>query len=389
MRRIRKPPGRGRGILRRGLALGMALTALWVVALTADLSGAAAALRAAWGGPSVAALALQAELGPLCLSENALGQLSPWQQLVVRQSPALYAGQDAVDRLLSRQEEPPPTSGGETEGEEPQPTATVQPEDTVPQTLGPSSGRSYDQAEGVYISNPTSQSVDVAALAAAPVEITLPEEGPQILILHTHGTEAYTPTGEEDAYQPTDPYRTLDTGYNMVRVGEEIARVLEEAGFSVLHDTTLYDYPSYNEAYDRSLAGAQALLEQYPSIRIVLDVHRDALEGEDGTVYKTMAQTGGEAAAQVMLVMGTDDNGLPHERWRDNLTLAVHLQMQLNQDCPTLARPISLRTGRYNQQLTTGSLLVEVGSHGNTLEEALAAARLFAQSATEVFGTLW
>ena len=229
----------------------------------------------------------------------------------------------------------------------------------------------------------------MAALAAAPVEITLPEEGPQILILHTHGTEAYTPAGEEDAYEPTDPYRTLDTGYNMVRVGEEIARVLEEEGFSVLHDTTLYDYPSYNEAYDRSLAGAQALLEQYPSIRIVLDVHRDALEGEDGTVYKTMAQTGGEAAAQVMLVMGTDDNGLPHERWRDNLTLAVHLQMQLNQDCPTLARPISLRAGRYNQQLTTGSLLVEVGSHGNTLEEALAAARLFAQSAAEVFGTLW
>ena len=105
----------------------------------------------------------------------------------------------------------------------------LQPEDTVPQTLGPSSGRSYDQAEGVYISNPTSQSVDVAALAAAPVEITLPEEGPQILILHTHGTEAYTPAGEEDAYQPTDPYRTLDTGYNMVRVGDEIAAALEEA----------------------------------------------------------------------------------------------------------------------------------------------------------------
>ena len=367
----------------------MALTALWVVALTADLSGAAAALRAAWGGPSVAAWALQAELGPLCLSENALGQLSPWQQLVVRQSPALYAGQGAVDRLLSRQEEPPPTSGGETEGEEPQPTATVQPEDTVPQTLGPSSGRSYDQAEGVYISNPTSQSVDVAALAAAPVEITLPKRGPRSSSSTPTAPRRTPPRGRRTPMSPPTPTAPWTPDTTWCGWGRRIARVLEEEGFSVLHDTTLYDYPSYNEAYDRSLAGAQALLEQYPSIRIVLDVHRDALEGEDGTVYKTMAQTGGEAAAQVMLVMGTDDNGLPHERWRDNLTLAVHLQMQLNQDCPTLARPISLRAGRYNQQLTTGSLLVEVGSHGNTLEEALAAARLFAQSAAEVFGTLW
>ena len=113
-----------------------------------------------------------------------------------------------------------------------------------------------------------------------------------------------------------------------------------------------------------------------------------SLAGEDGTVYKTAAQLEGEKSAQVMLVMGSNDNGLPHDLWRENLTLAVHLQRQLNEDWPTLARPISLRSGRYNQQLTTGSILVEVGSHGNTLQEALAAARYFAQSAAQVLGAL-
>lgn len=101
-----------------------------------------------------------------------------------------------------------------------------------------------------------------------------------------------------------------------------------------------------------------------------------------------MADVNGERTAQVMLVMGSNDNGLSHDHWKENLTLAVQLQLQLNEDWPTFARPISLRAGRYNQQLTTGSILVEVGSHGNTLQEALGAARRFAQSAAEVLSTL-
>ena len=387
--RRRRPPGRGWTVLRRGIALGMALTAAWGVALTADLSGAAGALRAAWGSGTVAAAALRAELGPSVLGDTALGGLQPWQRLAVEQSPALLAGREAVDRLLSAgaADSPPPEGPAEEAEPEPRPTGSAGAEGAVPQTLGPSEYRQYDQAEGIYVANPTGLEVDVAAMAAAPVELTLPEEGPQILIFHTHGTEAYTPAGEEDVYEPTDPYRTLDTDFNVVRVGEELARALEEEGFSVLHDTTLYDYPSYNDAYDRSLEGVAALLEEHPTVRVVLDVHRDALEGEDGTVYKTMTE--GTQAAQVMLVMGTDGNGLPHARWRENLTLAVHLQRALNGDCPTLARPISLRGGRYNQQLSTGALLLEVGSHGNTLDEALSAARLFARSAAEVLSGLW
>ena len=88
-----------------------------------------------------------------------------------------------------------------------------------------------------------------------------------------------------DIYEPSDNNtRTLDENYNVVRVGDEMERVFTELGLTVVHDRTLYDYPKYNGAYDRSAEAVQRYLEQYPSIKIVLDVHRDALVGEDGTV---------------------------------------------------------------------------------------------------------
>ena len=127
----------------------------------------------------------------------------------------------------------------------------------------------------------------------------------------------------------------------------------------------------------------ESYLEQYPTIRVVLDVHRDALVGEDGTIYKPITTVNGEDSAQVMLVMGSHAL-YDHPKWEENLSLAVKIQAEMNTLWPTLARPIGLRENRYNQQLTTGSLLVEVGSHGNTLQEALAAARMFARAAGAV-----
>ncbi len=375
-------------VVRRGLALGMALVVLWIMGVTADFGAVARTMGQLGTNPDFVAAALRLELGAEAEPEGPLSNMGFWQQMVVRQSTLLRGGQDAVTRLLSGDAPPEEMEDpGLGEEEVPLPDTTAAPDDIIERTLGVSSSQHYDSAEGVYIYNRTEQPVDVAVLAASEVDIALPQEGPQILIMHTHGSEAYTPDGA-DVYEASDPYRTTDNRYNMVRVGEEIAEVLEEAGFTVLHDTTLYDYPDYNEAYDRSLAGVQALLEEYPTIRVVMDVHRDALGGEDGTIYKTMADVNGERTAQVMLVMGSNDNGLSHDHWKENLTLAVQLQLQLNEDWPTFARPISLRAGRYNQQLTTGSILVEVGSHGNTLQEALGAARRFAQSAAEVLSTL-
>lgn len=213
------------------------------------------------------------------------------------------------------------------------------------------------------------------------------EDGPQILIMHTHTTESYTMAGE-DVYTETDTSRTDDPNYNMIRIGAEIKSVLEEMGFSVLHDTTLYDYPSYTDSYTRSLAGIKAWLEQYPSISVVLDVHRDALISKDGTVYKAVTQLDGESVAQIMLVCGTNDGGLDHPGWQDNLTIAAQIQMRLTGLEPTLARPINLRSQRFNQHLTPCSLLVEVGTSGNTLQEALRGARYFARCAGEVYSSL-
>ena len=164
-----------------------------------------------------------------------------------------------------------------------------------------------------------------------------------------------------------------------------MAEVFGEAGISVLHDRTLYDYPSYTGAYDRSLAAIQSYLTQYPSIRFVLDVHRDAVADTEGRQYKVVSSAGeGETAAQLTLVVGSDGSGLTHDRWMENLRLAVAVQNEVLAEYPTLMRPVLLRNSRYNQHATTGSLLVEVGAAGNAPEEAALAGRLFAQQMVEV-----
>lgn len=150
-----------------------------------------------------------------------------------------------------------------------------------------------------------------------------------------------------------------------------MAEVFAQAGISVLHDRTLYDYPEYAGAYDRSLAGIDRYLKEYPSIRFVLDVHRDAIEASDGSQVKVVSEIEGQGtAAQLSLIMGSDGGGLSHPDWMENLRLAVAVQEQALTDYPTLMRPLLLRNSRYNQHATTGSLLVEVGTAGNAPEEA-------------------
>lgn len=375
--------------MRRATALFLATVTVWVLSLTTDFSGAAQAIRTLGESPAFVTAALSAELGRR-LPEAEPELLGRWSRLAVEQSPLLAAGEDAVARLRSQ---PSPTPAPETEPPEPDdpedlallPAVTTAPDDIVPQTLKHQEG--YLAAQDLSVNNTTSLEVDVAALAAAPVAFTLERDAPQILIMHTHGTEAYTMDGA-DIYTPSDPSRTTDCDYNMVRVGEEIADVLTGMGFSVLHDTSLYDYPAYSGAYDRSSQGVEQYLKQYPSIQVVLDVHRDALVGADGEVYKTLATVDGTDMAQVLLIVGSDDSGAAHPNWRQNLTLALKVQQRMVDRAATLARPVAVRKSRFNQQLAPGSLLVEVGSHGNTLQEALAAARLFAQAAGEELQTL-
>ena len=243
-------------------------------------------------------------------------------------------------------------------------------------TLRPSDPSGYLIYENVFVNNASSAALDPEDLSFD-FAAKLTDDAPQVLIVHTHGCEAYTmPPGEE--YEASDDHRTLDEGYNVVRVGDEIARVLEAAGIGVLHDRTLHDYPGYSGAYNRSLETVERYRAEYPSIVYVLDVHRDAVTDESGEHYKLLCAEE-PAAAQLEFVVGSDGGGLEHPNWRDNLRLACAVQSTLLADYPTLMRPIIVRNSRYNQQVTTGSLLVEVGTAGNSLAEALAAARLFAQ----------
>ncbi len=265
-----------------------------------------------------------------------------------------------------------------------QDAVSVAPEVVIKErTLSAGTGDAWVSAGGLTVYNRAGIPLDLASLLTREADIGWTEQAPQVLIYHTHGTEAYAMT-PGDPYQESDPYRTTDTRHNMVRVGDELAAALKANGISVIHDRTLYDYPSYNNSYARSLEGVEALLAEYPSIRVVIDLHRDALEAADGTVYKTVADIDGQTAAQVLLVLGTDAAGQPHPGWQDNLCFALEIQRQLDADWPTLARPLTLRSYRYNQQVLPGALLIEMGTHGNTLEEALCSARLLGQSISVV-----
>lgn len=366
-------------LFRRGTAVCLATLALWALFLGAGMGAAAGELeRLSRSGAFVAAV-LRTELG--CYD----GELSFWQRLAVEQSPLLWAN-PAREWDAAGQPEPLPGAQPAPDHDdvtEELPEATAAPEDIVARTLVPTSDEGYVTGGGLYLYNRTDLEVDLAKAVKARVDIFLSpaEDGPQILILHTHATEAYTPDGT-DSYLPSDNSRTLDEGQNMLRVGDEMERVFTEMGLSVLHDRTLYDYPKYAGSYGRSGPAAQAYLEQYPSIKLVLDVHRDALIGSNGTVYKAVTSIDGVDTAQVMLVVGSGED---HPGWTENLALAAKLQKSLDTLYPTLARPMTLRQSTYNQELAPGFLLVEVGSHGNTLQEALAGARAFARCAGAVY----
>lgn len=260
----------------------------------------------------------------------------------------------------------------------PEPIAAPTVPETVP-TLPASPERvvfSQEDAELVDFKLEWDYSPDVESLLTQPLDWNLRQDAPTVLILHTHATESYS--GEE--YAQSSAYRTLDEHYNMVSVGEELARLLEEAGIQVIHDTTLHDYPSYTGSYEEARQTVRRYLEAYPSIRLVLDLHRDAAEDENGNQVATTTRLPIGETAQLMLVLGSDAGGLEHPGWERNLALAVKLQAALEKQNPGITRPTRLTTQRYNQDLLPGMLLVEVGAAGNTRDQALLAMEPLSQA---------
>ena len=372
-----------RSLGRRLGAAGLAAGTLWAVTVTAGSETAAGAWKALRESSPMGAL--RWELGELWVRDT----LSPAAVLTLGESPLLLSARTAVAELWSTERAESAGDGEEEElvttpvEETPLDAADAVDNGIPARTLVPTDPSGYTVCGRAYISNTTDHTLDVTALTDT-FDAELTDEGPQILILHTHGSEADTPTAGTDVVWSGN-LRTTDSRYNVVQVGDEMADVFSEAGISVLHDRTLYDYPSYNEAYDRSLAAIESYLAQYPSLRFILDVHRDAIEDSQGNQYKVVSTIDGVGtAAQLTLVVGSDGSGLPHPNWMENLKLAVALQEDLLTSYPTLMRPILLRNSRYNQHATTGSLLVEVGAAGNSPEEAALAGRLFAERMVEV-----
>lgn len=220
---------------------------------------------------------------------------------------------------------------------------------------------------------------DLEALITSQLRWDLDDGAPAVLILHSHGSEAFKKLPGQD-YRELANTRTRDTNYNMVAVGDLLTQRLEAAGIRVIHDRTMHDDPSYNNAYQNSRAAVQAYLAQYPSIQLVLDLHRDSATNADGSQYATGVTVDGETIAQLMLVMGTDGSGFSHPRWEENLSVALKVLAVLEQQVPGITRTTTLRASHYNQDLHPAMLLVEVGSSGNTLAQAKAAVEILADA---------
>ena len=228
------------------------------------------------------------------------------------------------------------------------------------------------QYQNIWVKNSNQKhSIDIASeLAKAPAVKIKKDSTPQVLIYHTHTTEAFL--GDT---------RSRDLTRTVVAVGDRIAAQLQAEGIGVVHDKTVHDYPSYNGSYDRSKITMQNDLKKYPGIQVTLDIHRDAMGTSDGSRIKPTAVINGKKAAQLMIISGCDDDGtLGFPNWEYNLRLAVRLQQSVSNLYPGLARPLNFCARKYNENLTKGSLLVEIGTEVNTLDEATYTGELFGKA---------
>ena len=209
--------------------------------------------------------------------------------------------------------------------------------------------------------------------------LDLSSDQPQVLIFHTHATESYD-LYDCGYYPKNASARSDNKEQNMIAVGKAICAQLEKAGIAYIHDQRLYDSPSYNGSYQRSGAAVEAYLKEYPSIQVVLDIHRDAAYADDGGWRKFVSQINGRTAAQIMIISGCENGELGNPNWDQNLRFAARLQDQLESDWPGLTRPLYFCYRNYNQHLSPGALLIEMGTHGNALHEAVYSGELLGKS---------
>ncbi len=204
---------------------------------------------------------------------------------------------------------------------------------------------------------------------------------PSVLIIHTHGTESYLDE-EKNYYTEKDGEisRTKDKEKNVVKIGKIITDMLNEAGIKTIHCDILHDEESYQDSYTRAAESIKSYLAKYPSIKYVFDIHRDAILKSDGSLVKAVTKIDGESSAQIMTVIGSNYKGANFPDWERNLSVALKLKKLLDDENDTFSRPVYLRGAAYNQQYAPCSLLLEIGTSGNTLKEAEKAAEIAAKA---------
>lgn len=233
----------------------------------------------------------------------------------------------------------------------------------------------------VYIKNKTQKTVSIKeALSNKPnLKIKLNSSKPQVLIVHTHATESFFPKLVE-YYPKSWGERDNNTENNMIAVGKVITEKLNKAGIKTVQSETLHDKESYTGAYDRSRETIKKYLKKYPSIKVVIDVHRDAINEEDGDKIRPIVNIKGKNAGQIMIISGCQSGAITgYPNWQKNLRFSVGLQQKLEQTYPNFARPLFFAEKKYNQDLCENSFLLEVGSQANLLSEAKYSAELFSE----------
>ncbi|MBQ6707253.1 MAG: stage II sporulation protein P [Clostridia bacterium] len=239
--------------------------------------------------------------------------------------------------------------------------------------------------QGVAVKNRSGKVFDLTKELKQKPSLSLEKnkKEPQVLIVHTHTTEGYL-TYDAGFYNPADVERTRDQSRNVCAAGAAIVTALKAAGISAVQDTTIHDSPQYTGAYSRSEQTVKAALKKYPSVKVVLDIHRDAIHPSDTTRVKPTATVNGKKAAQMMIIAGVvSTDSLPHKNWQQNFHFALQLQKNLASHYPDLMRPLYLVASRYNQHLSPGYLLVEIGSDVNTAEEAVYSGSLLGKTLAE------
>lgn len=206
----------------------------------------------------------------------------------------------------------------------------------------------------------------------------------RVYLYHTHTYEAYEPDSS-DPYKPTESYRTADENHNMLRIGAELTRYLENAGITVTHDQTVYEMPKLSTAYSRSLEGISAAARE--GYDLYIDLHRDSYSKGNGP--NTVETDSGMTARFLFLIgQGTGTGFDERPDWEKNQKAAQWISDSLNRRFPGISRGVSLKSGRYNQQAASPSMLIEVGNNKNTLQEALTAIPILANVLCEYFDTL-